>query len=213
MQNECRKTMLPKGWRFANLGDICDFIRGVSFDTSDASYSKKENYVPVLRAGNIGNGLTLNNDLIWVAPENVAPEQYLKQGDIVICMSSGSPAVVGKTSQLNVPWIGSIGAFCGIIRPKDPVYDEWLGYWFASADFLMWRDEQARGANIQNLRFSQFEALQIPMPPSDENKRIVAILNEQIATVEKARKAAEEQLSVIGVMPSALLRKAFRGEI
>ena len=104
-------------------------------------------------------------------------------------------------------------AFCGIVRARDKSTEEYLGHWFKSPLFLQWRDEQARGANIQNLRFSQFENIEIPLPPLSEQKRIVKILNEQMAAVEKARKEAEEQLSIIEKMPSALLRKAFRGEI
>jgi hypothetical protein len=40
----------------------------------------------------------------------------------------------------------------------------------------------------------------------------VAILNEQITAIEKARAAAAEQLSEINTLPGALLRRAFNGE-
>ena len=90
---------------------------------------------------------------------------------------------------------------------------DWIGHWFQSDSFFNWRDEQARGANIQNLRFSQFSPLEIPLPPLSEQKRIAAILNEQMAAVEQARKAAEDELAAINALPAALLRRAFAGEL
>lgn len=53
----------------------------------------------------------------------------------------------------------------------------------------------------------------IPLPLLPEQKRIASILNENLAAVEKARKAAEEQLEAINVLPSSLLKKAMSGEL
>ena len=55
--------------------------------------------------------------------------------------------------------------------------------------------------------------LPIPVPPLAEQKRIVAILNEQMAAVERFKKAAQEQLAEIKAMPPALLRQAFLGKL
>jgi len=39
------------------------------------------------------------------------------------------------------------------------------------------------------------------------------LLNGRMAAVEKARKAAEEQLEAIKALPAAVLRRAFDGEL
>ena len=56
-------------------------------------------------------------------------------------------------------------------------------------------------------------ALEIPLPPLPEQRRIAAILNEQMAAVEQAHKALEQQLDMINQLPGALLRQAFNGEL
>ena len=71
-------------------------------------------------------------------------------------------------------------------------------------------------ANIQalpSIKASVVKGVKIPLPPLAEQKRIVAILNQQLAAVERAKKAAEERLSQIEALPPALLRRAFSGEI
>ncbi len=191
------------------LAEVVDFIRGVSFDKAEACYDPTDGHVPILRAGNIGDDLTLDDDLVWVPPARVDQGQMLQVGDLAICMSSGSPTVVGKTAQLRKPWRGSVGAFCGIIRARPVVHSGYLGHWFRSDAFRAWRDEQARGANIQNLRFSELGELEIPLPPLAEQERIAGRLTEQLGAAERARAAAAQRLAAAEALPAALLREVF----
>src|SRR5687768_9149895 len=157
------------------FGEVCDFVRGVSFDGDDAIGVSKEGYVPILRAGNIGDELSVHDDLVWVPEKRVSREQYFQVGDIAICMASGSAKVLGKTAQLKENFVGSVGAFCGIIRPTkaNPNY---IAYWLKSSDFMAWRDSQSNGVNIQNLRPNEIREIKIPLPPLTEQKRIASLL-------------------------------------
>ncbi len=157
------------------LGEVCDFVRGVAFDGNEVISTPADGYVPILRAGNIGDELYIRDDLVWVPENRVSEEQYFQVSDIAICMASGSPAVLGKTAQLKEKFIGSVGAFCGIIRPTtaDPNY---IAYWLKSPNFMVWRDSQANGVNIQNLRPNEIREIKIPLPPLTEQKRIASLL-------------------------------------
>lgn len=205
------KRELPNGWRWVKLEQVCKFIRGVTFDKAEVSIFPEEGKIPILRAGNIGLRLDTSNDLIWVPSARVSQEQLLRVGDAAICMSSGSADVVGKTAPVEEEWKGSVGAFCGIVRTENPSTADFVNMWFRSRLFLDWRDDPARGANIQNLRFSQLANLEIPLPPLSEQRRIAGVLKEQMAAVEKARTAAEAELNTINALPAALLRRAFAG--
>jgi type I restriction enzyme, S subunit len=157
------------------LGEVCNFVRGVTFDGNEVINTPADGYVPILRAGNIGDELYIHDDLVWVPKKQVSKEQYFQVGDIAICMASGSPKVLGKTAQLKKSFFGSVGAFCGIIRPTkvDPNY---IAYWLKSSDFMAWRDSQANGVNIQNLRPTEIQEIEIPLPRLTEQKRIASLL-------------------------------------
>ena len=86
MNNDEMKP-LPEGWKWARLGEVADFIRGVTFDKSDASPFPSEGAVPILRAGNIQRSLDIQNDLVWIPKGNMSDDQLLRKGDIAICMS------------------------------------------------------------------------------------------------------------------------------
>jgi type I restriction enzyme, S subunit len=208
--SDCKITgQHPSEWQMVKLGDISSFIRGVTFDAAEAKSTESAGYLPVLRAGNIQDELSLDEDLVWVPQSRISPYQMITAGDVVICMSSGSRAVVGKTAQSKVDWQGSVGAFCGLLRPGPAIDPRFFGLWLRSGAFTKWRLSVARGANIQNLRFSEMAGIEIPLPPLAEQRRIVVILNEQLAAVEKARAAAEAQLEAAKSLPGAYLREVF----
>ena len=202
---------LPDGWRRVKLGEVCHLIRGVTFNKSDVSPVAEIGYVPILRAGNIGRELDTANDLIWVPKHYVDNDQMLRVDDIAICMSSGSPRVVGKTALLTSEWYGSVGAFCGIIRARQSSLAKFISFWFGSSHFFKWRNEQARGGSIQNLRVTGLSSLELPVPPVEERRRIVAGLEQEMATAERARRAAKAQLAAAEAVPTALLREIFAG--
>ena len=51
------------------------------------------------------------------------------------------------------------------------------------------------------------------MPPLPDQQRIAAMLNEQVTSAERTRKAIGEELDAINKLPAALLRRAFAGEL
>ena len=71
------------------LGDLCDYISGVTFEKSQASKSCFENSILILRSNNINDGINFD-DTLFVDQSHVSADQHLIAGDILICMSSGS---------------------------------------------------------------------------------------------------------------------------
>jgi len=55
--------------------------------------------------------------------------------------------------------------------------------------------------------------IEIMLPPLARQHQIAAMLNEQMFSTERARKAIEEELGAINKLPAALLRRAFNGEL
>lgn len=179
----------------ASISTVGKVIRGVSWDKDDAIDTPRPDYLPILRAGNIGNELNTTSDLVWVPASNVSAEQKIRAGDIAICMSSGSPSVVGKTASAKGDWLGSVGAFCALIRTNpEKCLPEYLALFLKSARFRKWTSE-AQGANIKNIKKSALADFEVPVPPLPEQRRIVDLLSRAEGIVrlrrEAERKAAE----------------------
>ena len=148
---------------------------------------------PVLRAGNIGNELEVDRNLIWVPSKLISPNQRMRVGDIALCASSGSSTVVGKSALLRRVWNGTVGAFCVLIRPNSTrCIPDYLAFVLRGAKFRGWT-RIAAGASIKNIRKRDLESFPIILPPMDEQRRIVDILN-RAARIEALQRRAGERL-------------------
>lgn len=135
--------------------------------------------LPVLRAGNIQDRLVTDRNLVWIPAKFVSEEQRARVNDIVVCTSSGSAAIVGKSAILDDTFDGTWGAFNAVIR-TDPsiLLPHFLAYWLGAATFRAWLDRQVQGANIQNIRLSALASLQVALPTLPEQQRIVDVLRQ-----------------------------------
>ena len=158
------------------LGEIADVVRGVTFSKSEVTSHPTNGFLPVLRAGNIQDRLSLDNDLLYIPREKVNVEQILRSGDIIICTSSGSSEVVGKTAFAERDWEGTFGAFCAGIRANskicEPIY---LFYYLRSPAFRSWT-RRSSGVSIKNIRKSELDMFRVPLPSIPEQRRIASIL-------------------------------------
>ncbi|MES2295572.1 MAG: restriction endonuclease subunit S [Pseudomonadota bacterium] len=182
-------------WPQATLSpSLAKVVRGVTFSQADASSDPFDNGVPVLRAGNIQERLITETDLVWVDRKFVSKEQVLQRSDIVVCTSSGSASLVGKSAILEQEFEGTWGAFNAVIRCNpDVLMPEYMAFWLSSAAFRAWKDLQVQGANIQNIKQSSLESIRPPLPTLPEQQRIVDVMR-QAGTVAKAKKSISDQI-------------------
>lgn len=172
------------------LGDIVEQIRGVSYNPSDLCESS-ENGVILLRANNIQNGEIVLDDVVYVSKEKIHDSQYLKQGDILICTSSGSKELVGKAAFINKDLRATFGAFCKVVRPQKG-YNNYIGHFFQSSYYRHTISAVSSGANINNLRNEHISDLEIPLPPLETQRHIATVLDKVSALIALRRQQLDK---------------------
>ncbi|EFB2841434.1 MULTISPECIES: restriction endonuclease subunit S [Escherichia] len=154
---------LPQGWEWVRLGDIAEIIRGVTYGKSQSSEIKKDGMLPLLRANNIQSEILLE-PIVYVDEELVSPEQYLRMGDVLIAMSSGSESLVGKAAQFFENGNYTFGAFCGVVRTYSKIIDEFIGFFLKTPLYRRQTQSSGKGIGIKNLNKSNLEMLLVAMP-------------------------------------------------
>ena len=174
------------------IGDISMQIRGVSYKPSDISDGQASHSIAVLRANNISNdGNIETSDLVWIRGERVKSEQFLRDGDILLCASSGSKGLVGKAAQINGDCGMSFGAFCKVIRPTI-ANKKYLGFYFQSPKYRHSISESSAGININNIRTEDLDHLEIDLPDEIEQGRRCFILDKAVKAIRLRRQQIEK---------------------
>lgn len=188
----------------AKLGDIIEQIRGVSYKPADLHDNLNNNSVILLRANNIQNGKIVIDDVVYVSKNKVSESQYLRQGDILVCTSSGSKELVGKAAFVDKDLPMVFGAFCKVVRPKIECC-EYMGHFFQSPYYRNHISAASAGANINNLRNEHIADLHIPLPSFDEQRKIAAVLDKVSHLISKRR----QQLNKLDEMVKARFVEMF----
>jgi type I restriction enzyme S subunit len=196
-------------WRSIRLGEISEVIsKGTTPTTLGFSFTKTG--VPFLRAEDIAGGAVRADSVafhIALETDAVLARSRIKPGDLLITIA-GTLGRVGYVAE-NSPQMNCNQAVAFARLKRELADPEFLCFSCQDERIIGPLLELKAGGSIQNLNLAQISSLKIPLPPLPEQKRIAAILNEQMAAVEKARAATEAQLKAAKALPSAYLREVF----
>ena len=186
-----------------NLKDLGKMIRGITYAKSDSRKDQEDNLTPLLGAANIQQEINYSN-LTYVPSKLIKSEQLLLNGDILICMSSGSKHLVGKAAPVQDPIRASFGAFCAVFRSTSLVDSNFLALFFHSPKYRKEISSLSRGIGINNLRIGDIESISIPLPPLKEQANIVNRVSELLNLCNEIHKSRNFQLAL-----ATSVRKSF----
>lgn len=200
-------------WREVRLGEVAHIIRGVNF--------KKGEIVPmnqgeaVITASHIqGDHLTKEN-LIFVPFTKVKVEQKVKNGDIVIVMSTGSKTALGRTYYSRADEDVYIGAFLGIIRCNSTEQISRFIYFFTKTQKFKAHLLGYTGSQINNISISKLKNLKIPIPfrnnqpDLEKQKEITNYLDSVYEKIKVLKEKIQKQITQLEEMKESILDEVF----
>ena len=185
---------LPQGWRWVKLGDTAKFVNGMAFKPSDWQPTG----LPIVRIQNLTNPNAAYNCF----QGNIQDKYLIEDGDLLISWSATLDVFfwVGGRAVLNQHIFKAI--------PAASLVDKSFLYFMLKISMGTLRD-QTHGATMTHVTRPVFEATLVPLPPLDEQQRIVARLEEQMAAAERTQREAKAQVEAMAAISAALLRDAF----
>ncbi|MEJ5349812.1 MAG: restriction endonuclease subunit S [Desulfosoma sp.] len=197
---------LPHGWRWVRLGEVFEVQQGASMS---ARRRLGHNPKPFLRTRNFFWGAidtALVDEMDFTDQE--IEKLRLQPGDLLVCEGG------------DVIWEGQLPMalyqnHVHRLRAKnDSIEPRFTMYWMQAAYqvFLAYQGSESRTA-IPNLSGSRLKEFLIPLPPLEEQRRIVAHLEavqEKIRALKASQSKTDEDLKRL---EQAILDKAFRGEL
>lgn len=189
-------------WPIVKLNSICNLVRGVTFAKKD---EVDMNGHGVLTASNLllDGSLDLNNIKLISREIEFKESQKLFQGDIFICLASGSQSHVGKVAYVSSPLDLHFGGFMGAIRVESNLIDSrYLYFLLRNNKFNDYLSTAITGANIKNLSAEILGNYEIPLPPLAFQEQIVAELDGYAAIISGAKQIVDNWKPRIDVDPT-----------
>ena len=190
---------IPKGWDWCRLGSISTAKIGLIYKPEQVG----EVGVPVLRANSIvGSEITLDG-LIRV--NTTVPDTKMAEiGDILVCVRSGSKALIGKCAVIKESGF-SFGAFMTLLRSG---FNPYLFRFLLSDAFRSQIDDQ-KSTGINQLTQSTLNSVVIPLPPLAEQAAIVERVEALMTTCRALEAEIEHARTHAAHLLQAVLKEAF----
>ncbi|MBP7487323.1 MAG: restriction endonuclease subunit S, partial [Parabacteroides sp.] len=179
------KNSLPEGWEMKKLGEVCDFENGDRGSNYPSKAHRTTTGIPFINAGHLtSKGLDL------ICMDYISRERYdllgngkIRKGDILFCLRGS----LGKYAKVEEFTEGAIASSLVIVRPKQIVNTDFIMVYFACQICEDMISYHSNGAAQPNLSAASLKRFEIPIPPLEEQQRIVAKLDEAFEAIEKAK--------------------------
>lgn len=194
---------IPEKWVSTTIGDVCSQPQyGYTTKATNSGDLR------MLRTTDITSG-SINWDTVpycSVNPDDVG-KYILEDGDIVISRAGS----VGVSYLLNEPERSVFASY--LIRFRPYIDRKFFRYFLDSSYYWGQISENRLGIAVPNVNASKLKGIPFPLPPLNEQHRIVAKIEELFSELDKgieALKTAREQLVVYR---QSVLKHAFEGKL
>ena len=179
---------LPKNWQWSTLGDVCSLSQGEKLSAKKLPYFN----VKYLRGTNEKNFVESGN--------------YVEEGSKLILVDGENSGEI-----FTVKENGYMGSTLRELKIFEAVDADFFQY-FVSTKKELYRQNK-RGSAIPHLNKNLFYSTPIPLPPIDEQKRIVAVIESLFSKLDAAKSIVQKILDGYELRRAAILHKAFIGEL
>ena len=196
---------IPDHWKWYPLGKIVEYGKCTQIGSGEIS---ETTWVLDLEDIEKGTGRLVNKKRGTLTTSNKA--KFCK-GDVLY----------GKLRPyLNKVLIADEDGVCtteivpiSVVTAKLPLLAEYLQSYLMSPFFLDYANKISYGVKMPRLGTKDAKAALIPVPPVEEQARIVAKLEEAFSEIDRAEKAYEELQTLAGVLRGQILQEAIQGKL
>lgn len=207
------KSELPPGWAAIRLGDCATKITKGSTPTS-YGHQYQSSGIPFVRIENLRDGVIDQASIsafIDDAANETLKRSKLEAGDLLLSIAGtiGKSAIVSET---DVP--ANTNQALAIIRGTGKAFEpDFLRFTLASNDAQNQAKRGQRGGALQNISLDDVKNLTISIPPMNEQRRIVAKIEDLTARSRAAKQALDAIPPLLERFRQSVLAAAFRGDL
>jgi type I restriction enzyme S subunit len=211
LRTDLEMPELPDTWRWANLRFLADPNEAFCYGVVQPGQNDPDG-VPLVRAGDLHDLERAMNTLRRV-PRTVDAahsRSRLRGGEVLITVV-GANIGVCTLAPTRAKGFNIARAVAKI--PVREVEPEFVLIWLESSIPQRWMASDAREVARPTLNIEQLETLPIPVPPVEEQREICRMVHQSVRYLRIATASLETAALVTSNVRSAILARAFSGEL
>lgn len=202
---------VPENWCWTTLKSISNLYNG----DRGSNYPSKKDYVTE-GVTFINAGAIQNNTLEHIEFNYITQQKYeslragkIQKNDILYCLRGS----LGKTAIIETDMMGAISSSLCIIRTKKDVLPKYLAYLLRTELITQQQDFAENGSAQPNLSAASVMEYKLPLAPLAEQQRIVDRIERLFSKLDEVKENAQNVIDGFESRKSAILHKAFNGEL
>ena len=198
---------IPQHWTITKLKYIGTSIIGLTYNPNNLC--GKDEGVLILRSSNIQHGKLILNDNVYI--KGYIPKKlFIRENDIVICSRNGSRELIGKCALAKKEDEKySFGAFMTVFRSKLNFYV----FQILNSEIFKKQAGKFLTSTINQLTVNNFNSFEIPLPPKDEQEKIVEYIENKISKIDKLLNLEQECIKSLKEYKASLIDSVVTGKV
>ncbi|MEO6946517.1 MAG: restriction endonuclease subunit S [Nitrobacter sp.] len=209
---------LPEGWGGVLIDSLLSLEKKPMatgpFGTLLSKNEHKPSGIPVLGIENIGNGVFVDGNKIFVSEQKAKELECFRveAGDIVISRSG----TVGEICKIP-EGLGKAFISTNLIRlslNRNVINYDYFVYLFQGGGSVKQQVKRlCKGSSREFLNQGILTAIAFPLPSIKEQKQIVAVIDAKFSVIQKLENTIEENFRKSEALRQSILKKAFSGQL
>ena len=196
---------MKKDWTIKKLGEVCEIARGGSPRPIKDFITTDESGVNWIKIGDTDpTGKYIYQTAEKIKPAGISKSRFVEEGDFLLSnsMSFGRPYILKTNGCIHDGWLV-------LKKYEQTLFIDFFYYLLLSPNVQNQFNIEAKGSTVRNLNTDIVSKIKVSIPPLEEQKRIVAVLDKKFAQIETLKTAAEKNLQNTKQLFQSELEKAF----
>jgi type I restriction enzyme S subunit len=193
-----------KHWRWATYAEVGEITTGFTPPTGEAANFGGE--LPFFKPTDLDAGDNVRAAREYLSERGISKGRRLRAGSVLVtCIG----ATIGKTGLAAVEC--ATNQQINAVSPRDGIADPRFVYWWTVSPVGQRQiRDNASATTLPIINKSKFSALAVPLPPLDEQLRIVAEVDRRLSIVQEVEAEVDANLKRAQALRQAVLGAAFR---
>ena len=188
---------LPEGWATTSVGEVATYQNGRPFKPSEWGSTG----LPIIRIQNL-NDTAANYNF----SDNHHEEKFrVRNGDLLFAWSASLGAYIWRGQEA---WLNQ-----HIFRVDHTEMVDRLFLYYALTDLIADLYAKTHGSGMVHVTKGKFEETQLMLPPLNEQRRIVAKIEQLFSELDKGVESLKTARAKLNVYRQAVFKQAFEGKL